>query len=128
MKPSTSGRRGVTMTRKYNGKPTAKSLPEFDFDNLPEKLYGDPVPVVGLPVTSFTPDTSNASGNRSAPLFSKDRKFDAQNHDWKQHGRQLSCATCPENSKHGTIIPAGLMLMGERGKWELVPEGGIKRG
>lgn len=123
------------MTRKYNGKPTASSLPELDENlDLPKtfKRAGTSkkkleAVVVAPGAFGYEPDTSNASGNRSAPLFSKDRKFDAQNHDWKQHGRQLSCATCPENSKHGTIIPSGMMLVGERGKWELVPEGGIKR-
>lgn len=62
-----------------------------------------------------------------APLFSDDRTFNAQNHDWFQHGRELICTTCPGIHRHGTLIPSGKMLIGIRGKWEIVDEGPVKR-
>lgn len=126
------------MGRKYT---PASGLPEFDFDNLPDDAPGTettadlikPPPQKTANYASEyeaaisareQPVSTGATGNRSAELFSKDRTFDFHAHDWLQRGRELACFTCPENHSHGTIISAGTQLVGERGNWKLIPEGG----
>jgi hypothetical protein len=122
----------------YNGKPTSKELPEFDFENLPDKLpqkrgrkqpntpeqtYANPPKSMQEVPNSIQPATG-ADGNRSADLFTKDRQFDFQQHDWQQFGRELVCKTCPDNHAHAAMIPADKMLTGSRGNWQIVPIGG----
>lgn len=121
----------------YNGKPSAKDLPEFDFDNLPDRVVmpeepaqvTNPIqpqpPTIQKTLESIqSPVSTMADGNRSAPLFNADRKFDFQNHDWVQRGRELTCMTCPENHAHGTFLKADQQLTGSRGNWQIVANGG----
>lgn len=46
--------------------------------------------------------------------------FKAQDHDWVQRGYEISCKTCP--LAHGTFIPVGKTLTGERGNWTLIDD------
>lgn len=46
--------------------------------------------------------------------------FVAQDHDWVQRGYEISCETCP--LKHGSFIPVGKTLIGERGNWTLIDD------
>lgn len=46
--------------------------------------------------------------------------FISQDHDWTQRGYEISCTSCRFN--HGSFIPAGKTLIGERGNWELIAD------
>jgi hypothetical protein len=51
-----------------------------------------------------------------------------QEHDWKQHGQEIICegVNCTIGHRHGHRMP-GLMLVGDKGNWGLVAEGGTLR-
>ena len=69
--------------------------------------------------------------NLDIPIMTVSTDF--QDHNWVQHGNELHCGggcsligTSNVNG-HGTSIKGGLMLVGSRGSWDLVPEGGTPR-
>lgn len=70
---------------------------------------------------------SSSNDVGTIPDLVMDLTFDGQQHDWRQEGTHLICASCIGNSRHGTVIPVGMMLTGSRGDWKIVPEHDQKR-
>lgn len=50
-----------------------------------------------------------------------------QDHDWHQEGYTLICTSCPQYTRHAVNLPPGKMLVGNRGDWSLVMEGGLAK-
>lgn len=137
----------------YAGRPKATDLPELDDDlTLPAGISRrgnlrrgtkQPIPkrarVNQGEINGYVPPVltemplanavipSGMDGNRSAPLFDKDRTFNANDHDWRHEGMYIVCYTCPENNAHAVRIGPHVQLLGERGNWRLAPNGALCR-
>ena len=63
---------------------------------------------------------TKGGGESKTEWVAPSNTFVAQDHDWLQRGYEISCTTC--KLSHGTYIPVGKLLIGERGKWQIVDE------
>jgi len=62
------------------------------------------------------------------PNVSIDTTFDPHDHNYVQRGYFLECdGQCKAKRPHAQSIKSGTMLIGQRGNWQLVSEGGLMR-